>query len=749
MTFQNQQQRSHSLHQSQPPQSQMLCQSLLQQQLDPSVSSTSSLQSSTPQDVLAEARKNLQVLIDSGISKDLLHQWVDGNLSLQISANSPSLASTLVPQSLVNLASHSLDPAASTSSPLLSHPSPHSHSHHLQAQSQLHQHQLQPHHEPHSQAASLPPPLQPPPPPPPQCPPPPIPTPDAHAPSPTVSVTETIATSAATPPTPVSSVSASVPASAAAGQMSTHSTPAINIIKSEPTFAEDVSRAWAVALAQDQSPAVQGSGPGPVSAHDPTLAAVSDADSAIFVPPSIPFYQHRPRISVSSTSSGSSGRASIWSTSSAQSSLSWQSASTCRTQAPLPMPPPMTSPTNTPHVGNPQSAAAVAAAAAAANKQNIYWCTSCETSFKRKYDWKRHEDEFHERWRKYPCPEPGCNRSFWGSNSFNQHHKQCHGCKTCPHAEKVVKFLRKRKYWACGFCSALHPARERHVEHVARHFESGLTKSDWMHSRVVYGLLHQPLIHGAWDALVSSKQQSEHSGRRPQFSWHPTKTGRAQGFLEKENPGQLQDLLEFFSGDEGEAQWIVTVAYDLADIVFTPSAVQSPQFSQGAMGPPPSYQQQPQEVRMSFASMPAQTQQSPMLQSPSSGAHSPYGTSPFRNQIMVPSQAFPTSQQRPSPDSSSHSPMTASHSPLAPSHSPLDKRDLPLPPPPQGQMNDGMMDFEYSPAPVVFEDWESLAAGSSMMDPTSTQQQQQHQQQQATPTDWGMSAYFGDPRISS
>ncbi|UKZ81813.1 hypothetical protein TrVFT333_009587 [Trichoderma virens FT-333] len=187
--------------------------------------------------------------------------------------------------------------------------------------------------------------------------------------------------------------------------------------------------------------------------------------------------------------------------------------------------------------------------------------------FKRKYDWKRHEDEFHERWRKYPCPEPGCNRSFWGPNLFNQHHKQYHGCKTCPHAEKVVQFLRKRKYWACGFCSALHPARERHVEHVARHFESGLGKAEWVHSRVIYGLLHQPLIHGAWDALMTAKQ-AEFGGRRPQLSWHPSKTGRAQGFLEKGNPGQLQDLLEFFSGDEGEAQWIVSVAYDLSQSRF-------------------------------------------------------------------------------------------------------------------------------------------------------------------------------------
>lgn len=460
---------------------------------------------------------------------------------------------------------------------------------------------------------------------------------------------------------------------------------------------------------------------------------MSSVDASIFLPPSAPF-AHRPRISVSSVSSGSSGHASIWSTNSAQSSFSWHSATSGRSMAPLPMPP------NT--GGMPMmNGAHLPSAASNTNKQNIYWCTSCETSFKRKYDWKRHEDEFHERWRKYPCPEPGCNRSFWGSNSFNQHHKQCHGCKTCPHAEKVVKFLRKRKYWACGFCSALHPARERHVEHVARHFESGMGKGDWMHSRVIYGLMHQPLIHQAWENLVTSKQ-SEYSGRRPQFSWHPSKTGRAQGFLEKENPGQLQDLLEFFSGDDSEANWIVSVAYSLADIVVTPVTTPSPQYAntQGAMGPPPN--QHP-----TFATLPSQAhQQQPMLPPPVSPNNPGAYASSFRGPMFVPSQSF-VGQSRPSPDSSSHSPMAASQSPLGPqSQSPLDKQEMQ----PQQQSRpsgpqhtDSMMDFEYSPAPASFEDWQNMA-------PPIVESVTAHQHGPGGGQgDWGMLQYFSDPRVTT
>ncbi|KAF5022788.1 hypothetical protein F66182_5160 [Fusarium sp. NRRL 66182] len=621
----------------------------------PSPSPSHQHQDANPQDVLAEARKNLQVLIDSGLSKELLHQLVDGSqaLNLNLSAMNAMQSMSAIPSQPQHQAPPTFNQQQS------SNPNP------------------------NASTVSLAPP------PPMRCPPPP----------PVVSNVPTVQTMAAP-----------------SNGSSTATTPSVEIKRE--VISEDVNCT---------SSSFGKGGRNPSSWNLVDMRANQDDDTAMFLPPQAAF-SHRPRISVSSTSSGSSGHASIWSTNSGQSSMSWQSSASARSQAPLPIPP----------SSSMNGLGPMSAPVGAAGKTNIYWCTSCETSFKRKYDWKRHEDEFHERWRKYPCPEPGCNRSFWGSNSFNQHHKQCHGCKTCPHAEKVVKFLRKRKYWACGFCSALHPARERHVEHVARHFESGMTKGDWMHSRVVYGLLHQPLIHEAWDALVVSKQP-EYNGRRPQFSWHPSKTGRAQGFLENENPGQLQDLLEFFSGDEGEAQWIVSVAYDLADIVLTSAPIPSPQYSHTSLGP------QAFDPRMSFMPLPTQGHPGHQSMMPSPDPQqSPFGT-PFRNTMMVPSQQF-TSPPRPSPESSSHSPMGPSTSPLMPppAPSPMEKRELPLPPPSHSRSHEtgeSMMDFEYSPAPVVFEDWESLT-GAVLEQPS----QQQHS---GPPADWGMVQYFNDPRVTS
>ena len=588
------------------------------------------------QNVLAEARKNLQVLIDSGISKDLLHQWVEDSPPLQL--NFP-IQSTLA--------------AAQPSSALQVPPQP-----------------------------------QGPPPPPPSRSPSTLPSHGSFS----SNTNATSPSTASSTPTPTGGIHTE--------------------IKTEPRH-DNATATWNTAI-QDPSVSAQ------------YMPIQEQPESNVFLPPSYP-YAHRTRISVSSTSSGSSGHASLWSVNSARSSMSWQSGASNRS-----MGPPLTPASGAPVINGSQ------VTPSSASKQNVYWCTSCETSFKRKYDWKRHEDEFHERWRKYPCPEPGCNRSFWGSNSFNQHHKQCHGCKTCPHAEKVVKFLRKRKYWACGFCSALHPARERHVEHVARHFESGLGKNDWMHSRVIYGLLHQPLIHTAWDTLVAEKHTS-YGGRRPQFSWHPSKTGRAQGFLEKESPGQLQDLLEFFSGDEAEAQWIASVAYDLADVVMTNSNMQSPTPSPSQQ-PASSQQQQQFSQDGSFGQMRPPS----MLPSstPSESNQAPFAAAQFRS-----SNVFPTSQQfqipRQSPESSSNSPLTMSPPVLASQASNYDKRELPPPPPPQGN-SDSMMDFEYSPAPGGFGDWASMT--NSMLASTPSQSGQSSTTQNG---DWGMMGYFPDPRVTS
>lgn len=193
-----------------------------------------------------------------------------------------------------------------------------------------------------------------------------------------------------------------------------------------------------------------------------------------------------------------------------------------------------------------------------------YWCTSCDTEFKRKFDWKRHEDEFHERYKKYPCPD--CNRVFWGANTFNQHHKTRHNCKTCPHADKVIKYTRKKRAWACGFCAAFLPSMDRYIDHIGLHYEAGRTKAHWYHSNVLYGLLHQTGVNAAWKNMIGARFSHIPKDQQPRYGWDPKTTGRKQGFLENETAGNLQDLLEFFDPTKDDANEIVRLAFEMAQL---------------------------------------------------------------------------------------------------------------------------------------------------------------------------------------
>lgn len=195
----------------------------------------------------------------------------------------------------------------------------------------------------------------------------------------------------------------------------------------------------------------------------------------------------------------------------------------------------------------------------------------CDTEFKRKFDWKRHEDEFHERYKKYPCPD--CNRVFWGANTFNQHHKTRHNCKTCPHADKVIKYTRKKRAWACGFCAAFLPSMDRYIDHIGLHYESGRTRAHWYHSNVIYGLLHQPGVNAAWKNIIGSRFSHIPKEEQPRYGWDAKTTGRKQGFLENETAGNLQDLLEFFNPTKDDPVKIARLAFDFAELTPANQAV--------------------------------------------------------------------------------------------------------------------------------------------------------------------------------
>ncbi|KAM7219325.1 PR domain zinc finger protein 14 [Rhypophila decipiens] len=302
--------------------------------------------------------------------------------------------------------------------------------------------------------------------------------------------------------------------------------------------------------------------------------------SQLVTPPKLGHGNYNARLSVSTTSSRSSGRASVLSTATSLSSVSSQGPHDMVASAPVSAPAPTAKASNR----------------GKAKAQGAFWCTFCDVAFQRKFDWKRHEDEFHERYKRYPCPS-GCGRVFWGANTFNQHHKNAHGCTTCPHADSVVKYTQRKTAWACGFCAAFLTSRDRYFDHVARHYEDGCNKGHWNHSHVIYGLLHQPSISHAWKELHATLYDHLPRAQQPMFEWDPRATGHAPGFLEGESPGKLQDLLEFFDDSRDDARFLARLAHDQAVIRYRnelPSAPQPP--------PPPPSMSRPIMSSMSSSS---------------------------------------------------------------------------------------------------------------------------------------------------
>ncbi|KAI3334540.1 hypothetical protein F4824DRAFT_468258 [Ustulina deusta] len=396
------------------------------------------------------------------------------------------------------------------------------------------------------------------------------------------------------------------------------------------------------------------------------------------------------------------------------------------------------------------------------SSESKFWCTSCNKTFKRKFDWKRHEEEFHDRSRKYPCDS--CNQSFWGPNTFNQHHKSAHGCQTCPHAEMVMKPMRKRRAYGCGFCAALHGQFERHIDHVAIHFESGMTKLDWSHSNVIYGLLHQHGIIEAWKALVASKH-NRFNDRQPMFGWSPESTGRAHGFVENENPGQLQDLLEFFDGSKESAKKIVQLAETCVHVVLRPkSPPPSPAIATDPIPSPSVTGSGPHRQSVSRSTMrePRRSASTSAIVKANKGVRRTASSStPFETQspkatlTPVPSMTLPSStrpHQQLGP--TTHVYPSYMHTPGATAHpqpqlTPIQTHtstyaDKALPPPPLDPVSPMAVDFpqfaeahhmgaapptqSFLPEVDFASDWQSFT--STLVSGVGDEQQQQQQQQQ-------------------
>jgi hypothetical protein len=171
-------------------------------------------------------------------------------------------------------------------------------------------------------------------------------------------------------------------------------------------------------------------------------------------------------------------------------------------------------------------------------RQHPYQCTFCDASFKRRFDWCRHEKSVHISLDFWVCrsqehsvwhigkTEPQC--TFCGLVSPTQEHIASHDFETCaerPEAERT--FARKDHLWQhlkkfhhceswtgldlktwrthsntlqsrCGFCQLAFYTWSDRQEHLAHHFKKGLTMSqwvgDWGFSQSTMNLLRQATL---------------------------------------------------------------------------------------------------------------------------------------------------------------------------------------------------------------------------------------------------------------
>jgi hypothetical protein len=185
-----------------------------------------------------------------------------------------------------------------------------------------------------------------------------------------------------------------------------------------------------------------------------------------------------------------------------------------------------------------------------------YFCTACNKGFARKYDWKVHEQRYHEQQFQYPCPD--CNQILYAETHFRSHHRDAHGCAQCSHAKEVTREVdarRRRTSWGCGFCATLLDDWEKRCDHISQHYDDGMRRTDWDHSKVIIGLLRQPDIDAEWQSYLISKH-GNHPNPPLALRFSKETTARSHG-----DSLQLQDLLELGAIGRDVSE-IVQLAYE-------------------------------------------------------------------------------------------------------------------------------------------------------------------------------------------
>ena len=114
---------------------------------------------------------------------------------------------------------------------------------------------------------------------------------------------------------------------------------------------------------------------------------------------------------------------------------------------------------------------------------------------------------------------------------------------------------KRRTAWGCGICSALLLNWEKRCDHVGAHCEAGFRRKDWSHSKVILGLLRQPVFACAWESYLLERHGNFPSSTFGIY-WRKAETRRSSN-----DNLQLQDWLEMSHSDR-DVDFIIKLAYE-------------------------------------------------------------------------------------------------------------------------------------------------------------------------------------------
>ena len=202
-----------------------------------------------------------------------------------------------------------------------------------------------------------------------------------------------------------------------------------------------------------------------------------------------------------------------------------------------------------------------------------FFCTRCNSVFRHKNDWNRHEQTEHEHQVVFICMPygpieaspggPRCSscheldptsdhmerehsthkcpelpfdkrkQHYW-LDRFNRHHRDHFTCpKDCSHAQQWRFELPKRLAYYCGFtfCSEKFSTWNDWFNHVAVHIErEGMRREHWNHTKIIWCLLMESRMIKAWNMVLDKHFPGDFE--RPAITWLGHSAAAIQQLLE-------------------------------------------------------------------------------------------------------------------------------------------------------------------------------------------------------------------------